>query len=233
MGPPHHCRLCSDSEPYAAFRPARRSRWRRRLYPTEAKFQQMYEKRHRIYAAGQMSVSICLLRRVNWSAISSMPAICGAWEAIRGNLKFGSERIPVHDFEYDFSDDKLRDSVGIKPPKMRAIVALTTWVLAFLPAALQAQDVPIIKDSEAAQYIGKNVEVRGLVVAVYTSKKGNMFLNFGEKYPNQTFTGYLPAGSELAGDRWTVTLQGNVIGITGTVELYQGKPEIKVMSGVR
>ena len=48
--------------------------------------------------------------------------------------------------------------------------------------------------------------------------------------PNQTFTGYIPAGSELAGDRWTVTLQGNVIGITGTVELYQGKPEIKVMS---
>ena len=43
-----------------------------------------------------------------------MPAICGAWEAIRGNLKFcgfrfGSERIPVHDFEYNFSDDKLLD----------------------------------------------------------------------------------------------------------------------------
>jgi hypothetical protein len=38
---------------------------------------------------------------------------------------------------------------------MRAIVALTAWVLAFLPAALQAQDVPIIKDSEAAQYVRK------------------------------------------------------------------------------
>jgi len=93
-----------------------------------------------------------------------------------------------------------------------------------------AQDLPTVKDSEAAQYVGKNVEVRGLVVAVYTSKKGNTFLNFGGKYPNQTFTGYIPAGSELARDRWTVTLQGNVIGITGTVELYQGKPEIKVMS---
>jgi hypothetical protein len=42
---------------YAAFlRPARRSRWRRRdcrrLYPTEVKFQQMYEKRHRILRGG-------------------------------------------------------------------------------------------------------------------------------------------------------------------------------------
>jgi hypothetical protein len=87
----------------------------------------MYEKRHRINAAGQMSVSICLLRRVNWSAISSMPAICGAWEAIRGNLKLGSERIPVHDFENDFSDDKLRDSVGIKPRKIGCLNRADYW----------------------------------------------------------------------------------------------------------
>jgi hypothetical protein len=113
---------------------------------------------------------------------------------------------------------------------MRAIVPLTSWVLAFLPAALQAQDVLIIKESEAAHWVGKNVEVLGLVIARLHQKKGNTFLNFGAKYPNQTFTGYIPAGSELAGDRWTITLQGKVIGITGIVEMYQGKPEIKVLS---
>src|SRR6202022_3603391 len=113
---------------------------------------------------------------------------------------------------------------------MRTVVALTVFFFLSLALHVGAQDLPVIKDSEAAQYVGKNVEVRGLVVAVYTSKKGNTFLNFGGKYPNQTFTGYIPAGSELAGDRWTVTPQGNVIGITGTVELCQGKPEIKVMS---
>ena len=113
---------------------------------------------------------------------------------------------------------------------MRTVLALTVFFFISLVLRVGAQDLPTVKDSEAAQYVGKNVEVRGLVVAVYTSKKGNTFLNFGGKYPKQTFTGYIPAGSELAGDRWTVTLQGNVIGITGTVELYQGKPEIKVMS---
>ena len=113
---------------------------------------------------------------------------------------------------------------------MRTVLALTVFFFISLVLRVGAQDLPTVKDSEAAQYVGKNVEVRGLVVAVYTSKKGNTFLNFGGKYPNQTFTGYIPAGSELAGDRWTVTLQGNVIGITGTVELYQEKPEIKVMS---
>src|ERR1700757_1563577 len=106
---------------------------------------------------------------------------------------------------------------------MRTVLSLTA-LLVYLGTNLGAQDLQVIKDSEAAQYVGKNVEVRGLVVAVYTSKKGNTFLNFGAKYPNQTFTGYIPAGSQLAGDRWTITLQGKVIGIAGIVEMYQGKP---------
>src|ERR1700726_214484 len=108
---------------------------------------------------------------------------------------------------------------------MRTVLALTVFFFISLVLRVRARDLPTGQDSEAAQYVGKIV--RGLVVAVYTSKKGNTFLNFGGKFPKQTFTGYIPAGSELARDRWTVTLQGNVIGITGTVELYQGKPEIK------
>jgi hypothetical protein len=113
---------------------------------------------------------------------------------------------------------------------MRTVVSFTAFLAICFAPYLYAQDLQVIKDSEAAQYVGKTVEVRGLVVAVYTSKKGNTFLNFGAKYPKQTFTGYIPGGSELSGDRWTITLQGKVIGITGTVELYQGKPEIKVSS---
>jgi DNA/RNA endonuclease YhcR with UshA esterase domain len=81
-----------------------------------------------------------------------------------------------------------------------------------------------------AQYIGENVEVQGIVAVVYTSKNGNTFLDFGGRYPRQTFTGYIPAGSELAGNSWTASLDGKTIGITGTVEVYKGKPEIKVLS---
>jgi DNA/RNA endonuclease YhcR with UshA esterase domain len=112
---------------------------------------------------------------------------------------------------------------------MRTVVSFTIFLLICLAPRLNAQDLQVIK-AEAIQYVGKNVEVRGLVVAVYTSKKGNTFLNFGAKYPNQTFTGYIPAASELSDDRSTITLQGKVIGITGTVELYKGKPEINVTS---
>src|SRR5271166_1583915 len=114
-------------------------------------------------------------------------------------------------------------------PVMRTVVSFVAFLVICLAPYLNAQDLQVIKDSETAQYVGKNVEVRGLVVAVYTSKNGNTFINFGAKYPNQTFVGYIPNGSELAGDRRTSTLQGKVIGITGAVELYNEKPQIKVL----
>ena len=70
--------------------------------------------------------------------------------------------------------------------------------------------------------------MRGLVGAVSTSRKGNAFINFGAPYPNQTFTGYIPAGTALANDPWLQSLRGKTVGITGLVELYKGKPEIRV-----
>ena len=60
-------------------------------------------------------------------------------------------------------------------------------------------DKPIvIKDSEAIHYIGKEVEVRGRVISVTTSPLGTTFINFGGDYPNQTFAGYIAAGSKIA-----------------------------------
>jgi hypothetical protein len=56
------------------------------------------------------------------------------------------------------------------------------------------------------------------------------FINFGRDYPNQTFAEFIAAGSKIATDQRIATLQGKIIGTTGTVELYRGKPEIKVMS---
>src|ERR1700680_3229097 len=98
---------------------------------------------------------------------------------------------------------------------MRTVLALTVFFFISLVLRVRARDLPTVQDSEAAQYVGKNV--RGLVVAVYTSKKGNTFLNFGGKYPNQTFTGYIPAGSELAGGRWGGATPGTQVGITRRV----------------
>jgi DNA/RNA endonuclease YhcR with UshA esterase domain len=78
--------------------------------------------------------------------------------------------------------------------------------------------------------VDKNVEDRGLVVSVTTSRLGTAFINFGQEYPKQTFAGFIAAGSNMGTDQRIATLQGKIIGITGTVELYEGKPKIKVTS---
>jgi hypothetical protein len=88
----------------------------------------------------------------------------------------------------------------------------------------------VINDSEAFQYVGKAVEVRGLVFAVPISLLGTAFINFGREYPDQTFAGFIAAGSKMGTDQRIAMLQGRIIGIIGIIELYQGKPEIEVTS---
>src|SRR5262249_18825215 len=92
------------------------------------------------------------------------------------------------------------------------------------------QTSAVIADSEALQHIGQNATVEGVVSAVSTSKRGNTFINFGGVYPNQTFTGWIPAGTPLASDPSLQSFQGKKIKITGLIELYRGKPEIRIMS---
>ncbi len=60
-----------------------------------------------------------------------------------------------------------------------------------LQTAIHAGELPVINDSEAVGYLGKSVEVRGLVVSVTTSPLGIAFINFGRDYPNQTFAGFI------------------------------------------
>jgi DNA/RNA endonuclease YhcR with UshA esterase domain len=111
---------------------------------------------------------------------------------------------------------------------MRPLFAILGLLVCLI--ATHADDPRVIKDSEAVQYVGKNVEVRGLVVSVTTSPLGAAFINFGREYPNQTFAGFIAAGSKIATDQLIAMLQGKIISITGTIELYQGKPEIEVIS---
>jgi DNA/RNA endonuclease YhcR with UshA esterase domain len=62
------------------------------------------------------------------------------------------------------------------------------------------------------------------------SPLGTTFINFGGEYPEQTFAGFIAAGSKIATDPKVATLPGKSIGITGTIEVFQGKPEIEITS---
>jgi DNA/RNA endonuclease YhcR with UshA esterase domain len=109
-------------------------------------------------------------------------------------------------------------------------VFLPFFCLLFGLIGARAEEQLVIRDSEAILYVGQTVEVRGLVVSVTVSPLGTAFINFGKEYPNQTFAGFIAAGSKMAADDGLAMLQGKFIGITGTIELNQGKPEIKVTS---
>jgi DNA/RNA endonuclease YhcR with UshA esterase domain len=111
---------------------------------------------------------------------------------------------------------------------MRLFFAMLGLLLCFI--GVRGGQPPVIQDSEAARYVGENVEVRGFVVSVAASPLGTTLINFGRDYPNQTFAGFIAADSKLATDQRIATLQGKIIGIAGTIELYQGKPQIKVTS---
>jgi hypothetical protein len=96
-------------------------------------------------------------------------------------------------------------------------------------SSILADEQRVIKDSEAIRYVGRYVEVCGLVVSVTTSPLGTVSINFGREYPNQIFAGFIPADSGITADQIT-KLQGKNVGIVGTIELHKGKPEIKIMS---
>jgi hypothetical protein len=62
---------------------------------------------------------------------------------------------------------------------MRPFFAILGLLLCFI--SVQADELPVFW---SRQYVGKNVEVRGLVVSVTISPLGTAFINFGREYPD-------------------------------------------------
>jgi RecJ-like exonuclease len=113
---------------------------------------------------------------------------------------------------------------------MRICLLIAILALPLCAIATLATSQIVIKDSEAIQYVGQEVEVRGRVVSVTTSPLGTTFINFGGDYPNQTFAGFIAAGSTISADPRLTMIQGKTIGITGKVRIHDGKPEIEIVS---
>lgn len=73
--------------------------------------------------------------------------------------------------------------------------------------------------------MGESVAVNGIIANVFQSNKGNIFLNFGNPYPNQTF--YAVIFSKDAAKFGNVkAYEGKTVAVTGTIQSYKGKAEI-------
>ena len=47
---------------------------------------------------------------------------------------------------------------------------------------------------------------------------------------SQTFAGYIAAGSTMTADQRLTMIPGKTIGITGTIQLHDGKPEVEIVA---
>ena len=110
---------------------------------------------------------------------------------------------------------------------MRTLIAVITFVTVGTFAA--AQPATEYSASEAAKHVGESAIVTDKVSNVHQSGKGNIFVNMGGSYPNQAFTGFIPAS---AGSAFSDVKQydGQTLSISGKITLYKGKPEIVVTS---
>ena len=108
-----------------------------------------------------------------------------------------------------------------------AIVALLLWAI-----AAHADEPKVIKDSEAIRYVGKEVEVRGRVVLCDDQPTGYDIYQFRKRI-SQTNVRWVYFGRVQNSDRSAThydMIQGKIIGITGTIQLRDGKPEIEIVS---
>ena len=98
-------------------------------------------------------------------------------------------------------------------------------VLLTVAALALGQDPKTYSASEASKHVGETATVTDRVAGVFESQKGNIFLNFGARYPNQLFTAFIPKDSA---DQFpnAKELDGRTVSIMGKIVLYKGKPEI-------
>jgi hypothetical protein len=112
---------------------------------------------------------------------------------------------------------------------MRSLFLILLAVLCYTELAC-GDPTATISAAEAAKHIGEVVTVEDRVVSMHHSGKGNTFLNFGAPYPNQIFTGWIPAGSSAQGSPLLEDIEGKTVQIMGRIRLYRGKPEIRIDS---
>jgi len=113
------------------------------------------------------------------------------------------------------------------PMKLRTVclTGLFCGFCAIASAALAGAPVP---DADAINHVGQEVTVEGTITKVFKSKNGHTFLDFGGSYPDVTLVVWIPEDAPEAADPGLPALQGKKVKVSGTVELYRGKPEIKV-----
>ena len=107
---------------------------------------------------------------------------------------------------------------------MRTFMIAAGMAMAALPAGAQTF-VP----ADAKAHVGQAVTVEAVVSDVHAGRSGVTFIDMGGRYPDNDFTAVIFAG-DAAKFPNVSALEGKTLAVSGTVELYRGRPEIVVKS---
>lgn len=82
-----------------------------------------------------------------------------------------------------------------------------------------------VRAEEAADHVGEELVVFGVVAQVSETSSGTAFLNFGAQFPHQDFSAVVFERSRSKFDRISL-LQGLNVRVRGVVRTYRGRPQI-------
>ena len=103
------------------------------------------------------------------------------------------------------------------------VLARVSWTT-FGSDAAEAVRPGTVAAANAAAHVGETITVEGMVSEVHVSERAT-FIDLGGRYPNEEFTGVIFESD--AGEFSDVrAYEGRTIDMTGTVQLYRGRPEI-------
>lgn len=94
-----------------------------------------------------------------------------------------------------------------------------------VPQQTETQTGSTIDFKEASNHIGEYATVRGRVDNVFTSAKGNTFLNFCPNYKTCPFSATI-FNSDSYKFANLKQYEGRIVEITGLIKTYQGRAEI-------
>jgi hypothetical protein len=115
-----------------------------------------------------------------------------------------------------------------KAMKTRTLLTLFAIVCAASALAQSANYTA----AEAAKHVGETATVTDKVDGVHRSRKGHFLLNMGGKYPNQTFSAFIPAASASQFSEFR-QYEGRTVTVSGKIVMHGRKPEIVVTSQVQ
>lgn len=99
--------------------------------------------------------------------------------------------------------------------------------LAFLLSAISANAGSNYSDAEAANHEGEKAEVHGKVFDVHVTQSGMVMINFGAKYPAQTFTAVI---FKDHADQFPEPEKflGTTLSVSGEIKMHNKRPEMVV-----